>query len=138
MSRSKVLIVDDDQSVSTVVKIVLDDAYDVTVANSAIRALQYLSERQIDLVILDINMPEMNGIDALGEIKKRHPDTVVIMLSSCTSMENIRKATSFGAYGFISKPFDLDSFRNYIDTAFNVKKKDNVLDKGLVHKALLN
>lgn len=137
MGRPKILVVDDDHSVSTVVKIILDDAYDVTVANSAIRALRYLSECKADLVILDINMPGVDGIDALGEIKKRHPDTVVIMLSSCASMENINKAASFGAYGFISKPFDLDSLRNYIDTAFNVRKKD-VPAKCAGHKAILH
>ncbi len=134
MSRSKILIVDDDQSVSTVVKIALEGVYDVTAENSAIKAIQYLFEHKVDLVILDINMPGMSGIEALGEIKKRHPETVVIMLTSYASTENMQKATSFGAYGFILKPFDLDSLRNYIDTAFNGKKKDNVMTKALSTK----
>jgi len=137
MKRQKILIVDDDQSVSTVVKIALEDVYDVTAANSAIRALQYLTERKVDLIILDINMPGINGIDALGEIKKGHPETVVVMLTSYASTENIQKATSFGAYGFISKPFDLDSLRNYIDAAFNVKN-NNVHKTGPVHKSILH
>jgi DNA-binding NtrC family response regulator len=134
LGRHKILIVDDHQAVSRAVKIALEDVYDVTEANCAIRALRYLSENKADLVILDINMPGMDGIETLGEIKKRHSDTVVIMLSSCASMENINKATSFGAYGFISKPFDLESLRNYIDTALNVIKKDNVLHKVPVTK----
>jgi DNA-binding NtrC family response regulator len=137
LSRRKILIVDDDLSVSAVVKIALEAMYDVATANSALRAIQYLSVRKVDLVILDINMPGMNGIEALEKIKKGHPDIIVIMLTSYASKENMQKATSFGAYGFIFKPFDLHILRNYIYTAFNIREKDSVSDKVPVRKTVL-
>ena len=137
MTRRKILIVDDDQSVRTVVKIALEEVYDVAAKANAISALQYLSEHKADLVILDINMPGMCGIEALGEIKKRHPEIIVVMLTAYASVENRQKAESFGAYGFILKPFDLDSLLNYIDAACNYKKTDKVPDSGPVRKTIL-
>jgi DNA-binding NtrC family response regulator len=137
LTRRKILIVDDDQSVRTVVKIALEDTYDVTATASAISALQYLSEHKVDLVVLDINMPGMCGIEALGEIRKRHPEIAVVMLTAYASRENMQKAASFGAYGFILKPFDLDSLLNYIDAAVNFKNTDKVHDSGPVNKTML-
>lgn len=129
MNRRKILIVDDDQSVCQVIKIALEDVYDVVVATSGIRALNYLAHSRVDLVVLDINMPGMNGIETLEAIYKRHPETFVIMISSDASRENMQKATSLGAYGFICKPFELDNIRNYIDSSLNVRKKNSVHEK---------
>lgn len=119
MSNPKILIIDDDVSVSTVVKITLEDTYDVATTTSARSAFKYLSENKVDLVLLDIKMPRINGIDALREIKKMQPDTDVIMLSAYASVENRNMARQLGAYGFITKPFDVDEFREYIDNVLS-------------------
>lgn len=114
MSDRKILIVDDDVAVNTVVKITLQDIYDVVTTTSALSAIKYLDQFKADLVILDINMPGMNGIEALGEIKKRHPEMTVLMLTAYASHDNIQKAKILGACGFIIKPFDVNHFRSYV------------------------
>ena len=115
MSNQKVLIIDDDVSVSTVVKLTLEDKYDVATTTCALSAYKYLSEDRVDLVLLDIKMPRVNGIEALLEIKKRHPETVVVMMTAYASDDNVRNAMNLGAYGFIRKPFDVDELRTYVD-----------------------
>lgn len=119
MSNQKILIVDDDEAVSTVVKITLQHAYDVATTTSALSALKYLGQCKVDLVILDINMPGMNGIEALREIKKGHPNTTVIMLTAYASHENVQKAKILGAHGFIIKPFEVGELRSYVNTVFS-------------------
>ena len=115
MSSQKILIIDDDVSVSTAVKMILEDKYNVSTTTCALSAYKYLSECKVDLVLLDIKMPKINGIEALKEIKKRHPAIIVIMLTAYASDDNVRKANTLGAYGFISKPFDVEELRIYID-----------------------
>ncbi len=60
-------------------------------------------------------MPKINGIEALMEIKRWHPETVVIMLTAYATMENIQKVKALGAYGIINKPFEIDELREYVD-----------------------
>jgi DNA-binding response OmpR family regulator len=60
-------------------------------------------------------MPAISGIEALKEIKKIHPKTDVIMLTACASEDNKQKAKELGAYGFITKPFDVSELRSYIN-----------------------
>jgi len=131
LNRRRILVVDDDRSVCTAIKIILEDAYDVVVATSGTKALNCLANGTYDLIVLDVNMPGISGMETLEVIREKYPDTFVVMLSSDASGENMRKAASLGAYGFISKPFELDSIRNYIDTSFNIKKH-SVHEKGPV------
>lgn len=115
MPNQKILIVDDDISVGTVVKLALEDSYDVSVATRAMTAYKHLSKYKVDLVLLDIKMPKVDGLEALKEIKKNHPETFVIMLTAYASIDNIEKARTLGAYGVISKPFEIDELRAYVD-----------------------
>ena len=112
MPNQKILIVDDDISVGTVVKLALEDSYDVS---RAMTAYKHLSKYKVDLVLLDIKMPKVDGLEALKEIKKNHPETFVIMLTAYASIDNIEKARTLGAYGVISKPFEIDELRAYVD-----------------------
>jgi len=119
LSERKILIVDDDVAVGSVVKLTLQDRYDVATTTCALSALKYLTGCRVDLILLDIKMPRINGLEALAEIKKRHPGTVVIMMTAYASDENILKAMTLGAYGFISKPFEIEELRSYIDRALS-------------------
>lgn len=117
MHSKKILIIDDNVSVSIVVKLALEYKYDVASTTSALSAFKYLSENKVDLILLDIKMPVINGIEALREIKKKHPETIVIMLSAYASDNNIHQSRTLGAYSFIIKPFDIDELRDCIDSA---------------------
>ncbi len=115
MSAQRVLIVDDDIFVGQVIRNALEDQYEVNITTSALNAYKHLSKSKIDLVLLDIKMPGINGLEALWDIKKIHPDTIIIMLSGYDSADNKQQARTLGAYGFISKPFEIDELRSYVD-----------------------
>jgi len=117
--ENKILVVDDDLSVSTGVRITLEDKYDVATVDSASDAFDYLASHKVDLVLLDIKMPRMNGLEALKEIRKRHPETSVVMLTAYPTEDNMKKAWESGSAGFFSKPFELSEFRNYVDKALS-------------------
>jgi len=121
MSIQRILIVDDDVSVGTVVKAALEDCYDIGVTTSAMTAYKYLDDHKVGLVLLDINMPNINGITALEEIRRNHPETIVIMVTACASEDNIHQATSLGAKGIISKPFEIDELIEYVNQTISQK-----------------
>lgn len=123
MSENKILVVDDDLSVSTGVRMTLEGKYDVSTVYSASDAFNHLANHQVDLVLLDIKMPEMNGLEALKVIRKRHPEITVVMLTAYPTEDNMQKAWESGADGFLSKPFELDELRNYVDKALSEKSR---------------
>jgi DNA-binding NtrC family response regulator len=120
---SKILVVDDDKSVSMALRITLQGKYDVTTAGSAADAFNHMADNRVDLVLLDIKMPEMNGLEALQEIKGRHPEMTVVILTAYPTEENVEKAWELGANGFLSKPFELDALRDFVDKALSEKSK---------------
>lgn len=123
MSENKILIIDDDRAVSTGVKMTLEDKYDVATSDSASDAFDHLAANKVDLVLLDIKMPVMNGLEALKEIKKRYPETTVVMLTAYPTEDNVRRSMELGANGFLSKPFELDELRAYVDKSLSKKDK---------------
>jgi len=117
--NQKVLIVDDDIVVGTMLRFALEDKYNVATTTSAVSAFEYLSNKKVNLILLDIKMPHINGIEALEEINKIDPNVDVIMMTANLSNENKAKAKILGAYGFITKPFDLNELREYVDRALS-------------------
>ena len=115
LPASKILVVDDDASVREAVKAILNKNYDIATASNALQAYRYLSENKVALVLLDIKMPEICGVEALKEIKNNHPETVVVMMTAYASDDTVKKAMSLGASGFIMKPFDVYELRNFVD-----------------------
>jgi YesN/AraC family two-component response regulator len=90
------------------IRIVLKDHYNVFTASGAREGLDAMDDNPVDIVVMDIKMPEMDGITAMKEIKKRHPDTEVILLTAYASIETARDAIRFGAFDYLIKPFDKD------------------------------
>ena len=114
-----VLIVDDSDVIRTIVKQTLEmhNYKDILLANDGIEALKLINEygNQIDMYILDVNMPNMDGLTLIGEIRKRYKFTPIIMLTTETEKEKIIKAKNLGATGWIVKPFDGDKFIKVVD-----------------------
>lgn len=121
MTDHKILIIDDDVNVTKAVRMALEDRYDVASTTSALSAMKYIAQYKVDLVLLDIKMPCMNGLEVLKEIKKRHPDVTVIMLTAYASGDNVNRAINLGAYGFIIKPFNIEELRNCVDSAIKAQ-----------------
>lgn len=117
MSKT-ILIVDDEQEICTVLSDSLSrEGYRVFVAYEGKKALELARKEKPDLVLLDIMMPKMNGIEVLRRIKKIKKETVVIMLTAYGTLETARGAMKLGAYDYVTKPFDLFLLKSIVKEA---------------------
>jgi len=108
-NKPRVLVVDDDQAVGTVLGALLGQAgYEARHVTSGDAALAALLARHIDLVISDVRMPGMDGLELVGEVKKRFPDLPVILITAHGSVPLAVEAMKAGAADFMLKPFDRD------------------------------
>jgi len=116
--KSRILVVDDEEEVlNTLSKFLTLKGYDVYTAKDGLKAIEKVKEVRPHVVLLDIIMPGMSGIDTLKEIKKIDPRVGVIMATAVTDEELAKRTIQLGAYDYITKPFDL----NYIETVLLVK-----------------
>jgi DNA-binding NtrC family response regulator len=107
---NKILIVDDDKEYRENLKEVLDNAgYPNDMAESAKEAIKKLGEKQFDVILLDFMMPEIDGINAIGEFKKISPHSKILMITAFASIENAVAAIKKGASEYISKPFKIEA-----------------------------
>jgi two-component system nitrogen regulation response regulator NtrX len=108
MSGEIILIVDDEESVrNSLAGVMRDEGYDVVSAVSGKEGIDLLHETQPSLVLLDIAMPEMDGIETLQRFKEMRPEMPVIMVTGHGTIETAVKTTKMGAYDFIEKPPEL-------------------------------
>lgn len=108
----KILIVDDDPgSLSSLGEAMTREGYTVTLASSGEEALRLGNEQDFDVVITDLRMQGVDGLQVVRTLKNSRPDTVVIVMTGFASMETVVDAISAGAYDYISKPFRLDQMR---------------------------
>ena len=112
--QPKILVVDDEMGPREALRMILRDEYKVTVAGGGEQALKYVSQEDFDLVILDIRMPGMNGIDLLEKIKEDAPDTEVAMITAYASVETATKALRQDALDYLVKPFDSSSVKEIV------------------------
>jgi len=114
----KLLIVDDAKLIHFLVKKILTakEITDIEYADAynGNEAIALAEEFQPDLVLLDVVMPEKDGIEALREIKENNPSMSVIMVSSLGTEEKVSEAIKLGATAFIQKPFDEDELANHV------------------------
>ncbi|MEE4239985.1 MAG: response regulator [Desulfopila sp.] len=116
----KVLIVDDEEDMLWMLQRNLDNGIpniETFAAQSGNEALDILKETKIDLVITDINMPGMSGLELLTEVSNRWKDTKVIIMTAYPSNAFANKAKKEGAVKFVEKPFDINDMRNIVETA---------------------
>jgi DNA-binding response OmpR family regulator len=119
MSKIKVLIVDDEQDfVKLFVKRFVMRNLDVEGVTSGQQALEYLRENAVDVVVLDVKMPGMDGLETLQEIKKRNPVVEVIMLTGHGSVKSGIQGISLGAYDYVLKPFKIEDLLERILKAY--------------------
>lgn len=114
----KILLVDDEKTmVKYLSRRLIKRGFDVSVAYSGLSALEEIKKIDFDLVLLDVLMPEMDGIETLKEIKKIKPETEVIMLTGHASVEVGIEGMKSGAFNYIMKPFDPDELVKEINLA---------------------
>ena len=106
-----ILIVDDEWGSRESLKAIFQGSYQVTTAASAAEADEVLARQKIDLLLLDVIMPEMDGIAFLREAHARYPRLPVIMVSASNSVRSVVQAMQEGAFDFVTKPFDIEEIR---------------------------
>ncbi|MBN2061043.1 MAG: sigma-54-dependent Fis family transcriptional regulator [Deltaproteobacteria bacterium] len=118
-----ILVVDDDRSMREFLEILLTkEGYGVFLAESGEAGCQALRKQQFDLVITDIRMKDINGIDLLREAKQINPDALVIMISAFATAETAVEAMKEGAYDYVPKPFKVNEFKRIIRETLKSKK----------------
>ncbi len=117
VSKPKVLIIDDRHSSRESVSFALSKRYDCLLAESAEKGFEMVRSDDVSVVILDIRMPGINGIEALRMIKEKDPTIEVIMLTGYASLDTAKQSITHGAYGYLTKPFDLADLRSTVDKA---------------------
>lgn len=115
--RARILVVDDDEGTREALAEILEDDYDVICVDGGTAALDRLKEGTYDLVLLDLVMPEMDGIEALKKIKNHDQNIDVIMVSATDRAREATASIKSGAYDYITKPFDADAILTAIDRA---------------------
>lgn len=103
----RILIVDDEIEITEILADLLSDDYECLKAGSAEQALARLREGEFQLVISDITMPGMSGLEMIPHVKELSPDTVVVMISGMQTVESAIGALRLGAFDYLMKPFDL-------------------------------
>lgn len=123
MERFRVLVVDDEEDfLETIVKRLQDRNLDAAGVLSGEQALKFLDERDVDVVVLDVRMPGIDGIETLKEIKKRKPTIEVIMLTGHASVESGIQGMQLGAFDYVMKPVPLDELLDKMRQAYERKR----------------
>ena len=120
---TRILLVDDEKDFVEMLSLRLNEVGEkVTTAHSGKECLETLENKEIDVVILDIKMPGMDGMETLGEIKKKFPLVEVIMLTGHGSTETAVEGMKMGAFDYLMKPADFDDLTIKLEAAR--KRKD--------------
>lgn len=108
-SKGTILIVDDEQAIRESLSLILEDeGYTCLSAADGFGALQLIKDKSIDVLITDVHMPNMDGLQLLLETKKSSPDTHSIVITAYSETDNAIKSLHMGASGYLIKPLDFD------------------------------
>ncbi len=105
--QPRILLVDDEPEITAILADLFFGKYDCTTAGSAEEALARLTQTNYELVVSDITMPGMSGLDMIPQVKGNSPNTVVVMISGMQTVESAIDALRLGAFDYVMKPFDL-------------------------------
>jgi DNA-binding NtrC family response regulator len=140
MRKHKILIVDDEKIVrESLFHWFEDEGYDVETADSAEAALKIFEKNKYDLILLDMRMPGMNGIELLEKIKEIDRDCIVILITAYASVPTAVQALKFGAYDYVTKPVDPDELNHLVKNALEKKslKDENVMLKDKIEQMII-
>lgn len=116
----KILICDDEEGIRESLKLILNDYYELILTDSSEQCLECLdNSRDIGLVLLDIKMPKVNGLETLQKIRESHPDIKTIIITGYKSVETASEASRLGASGYIVKPFKSDEILESVRAHLN-------------------
>lgn len=131
----KILIIEDEAAIRRVLKNIIseeNESYDVVEAEDGLAGLDKIAKSEIDLVLCDIKMPKMDGVEVLEKIKKIKPEIPVVMISGHGDLDTAVNTMRLGAFDYISKPPDLNRLLNTVRNALD--KKELVIENKLLKK----
>ena len=131
-NKPRILIVDDEPSMREMLRIVLRrDGYEVMVAANGTEAIDILQRERMDLLLSDIRMPDISGVDVLRAAKEANRDLVVFMMTAYASTDTAVEAMRLGAVDYLTKPFNMDELRLKVRQQLDTlrMKQENVLLK---------
>lgn len=124
---SKILVVDDERAIRNTLKDILEyEKYQVELAENASKALELIKTNEFDIILCDIKMPDMDGLELLPHLISAHPDIPVVMISGHGNIDTAVEAIKKGAYDFIEKPLDLNRL---LITIRNAMDKSNLVSE---------
>ncbi|MCL6610127.1 MAG: response regulator [Peptococcaceae bacterium] len=118
MERKKlnVLVVDDQPGVRYLLDVIIkDEGHEVRLAKNGLEAVEEVKISKPDLIFMDVRMPQMDGIEALGRIKIISPETAVVLMTAYATDETVQTALNKGALCCFTKPFDVDAIRSIVE-----------------------
>jgi putative nucleotidyltransferase with HDIG domain len=121
--KARVLIVDDEEAIRSVIYRKLEtEGYECVVESDGTEALETASSQHFDLVLTDVKMPGISGIEVLSKVMDDHPDTAVIMITAVANTQTAVEAMKMGAHDYVIKPFDLDDLSVRVARALEGKR----------------
>ncbi|MDD5085083.1 MAG: response regulator [Candidatus Omnitrophica bacterium] len=118
--KTRILIVDDEANFrNTLSKVLAAKGYETTTAESGLKALELMKEREFDAVLMDIKMPVMNGVETYKKMKSAAPRSVVILMTAYSVDELIKDAIKEGVYAVVRKPFNIETIINMLEKSKN-------------------
>ena len=118
-----VLLVDDEPNIIEILEIVLrDEGMEVSTANSGNEALEKLRKADYDVVVSDIRMPDLSGVELLKKAKALTPDTIFVLITAHAGTDSAIEALQHGAYDYLTKPFKMDELRQVVHRALDNKR----------------
>lgn len=118
MAAGRIFVVDDEESIREFFEIMLKrEGYEVLTASNGAEALEVLKKQAVDLIISDIQMPEMSGLELLAKVREMDPEMAMIMITAFGSTETAVEAMKLGAFDYVTKPFKIDEVKIIIQNA---------------------
>lgn len=115
----RILIVDDEENARYgLSKLLTNEGFTVDSVSNGFEALNYLRQQEVNLIVTDINMPEMNGITFLKELNKNFPNSNVIMITAYGGVESYIEAMNLGAFEYINKPVKIEELKSILKKIF--------------------
>jgi DNA-binding NtrC family response regulator len=133
MEKKKALVIDDEQIVlESVSALLTDEGFEVDVSLDGRQGLDWAIERNYDVVLTDIRMPDIGGMKVLRDVKRINPTLPVIMITGYASVESAVQAMKLGAAEYIEKPFEPEQLVDAVSRAVGISKEAE--EQGLIHR----
>jgi len=118
-----ILVVDDDETIRDNLYEFLSQQYLCHTAETAEKALAFLDTDSYDIVLTDISMPGLSGLELLGHIRQKYPSTPVIIISGISNLEHAQGLIKLGAFDYLLKPFRLEAVEKSVKTALDYRQR---------------